>query len=69
MSRVAFKDDFIREKLFLIGFAFIALGVMVFLGATPRRMASNPVGAAWIGAAVLIGAGLVLLAVDYYLNR
>jgi hypothetical protein len=66
---MAFKDDFIREKLFLLGFAFIALGVMVFLGATPRRMSANPVGAAWIGAAVLVGIGLALLAVDYYLNR
>lgn len=42
---------------------------MVFLGATPRRMAANPVGAAWIGAALLIAIGLALLAIDYYLNR
>lgn len=64
-----FKEEFIREKLFLLGFAFIGLGVMVFLGATPRRMAANPVGAAWIGAGVLVGIGLVLLVIDYYLNR
>jgi hypothetical protein len=64
-----FDKDFFREKLFLLGVAFIIMGVMVFFGATPRRMAANPVGGAWIGAAVLVCAGLVLLGVDYYLNR
>ncbi|HEX8746914.1 MAG TPA: hypothetical protein VF717_06915 [Pyrinomonadaceae bacterium] len=66
---MAFNSDFVREKLFLLGVAFIIMGVMVFIGATPRRMAANPVGGAWIGAAVLIGIGLILLAIDYYLNR
>jgi hypothetical protein len=66
---VAFKDDFIREKLFLFGVAFIILGVMVFFGATPRRMSANPVGGAWVGAGVLVGIGLTLLGIDYYLNR
>lgn len=64
-----FDNDFFREKLFLLGVAFIIMGVMVFFGATPRRMAANPVGGAWIGAAVLVSVGLVLLGVDYYLNR
>jgi hypothetical protein len=45
------------------------MGVLVFFGATPRRMTANPVGGAWIGAAVLTGIGLILLAIDYYLNR
>ncbi|HEY0321474.1 MAG TPA: hypothetical protein VGC66_10990 [Pyrinomonadaceae bacterium] len=45
------------------------MGVMVFFGATPRRMAANPIGGAWVGAAVLIGTGLVLLGIDWYLNR
>lgn len=66
---MAFNSDFVREKLFLLGIAFIIMGVMVFVGATPRGMAANPVGGAWIGAAVLIGIGLLLLAIDYYLNR
>lgn len=66
---MSFKDDFIREKLFLLGFAFIGIGVMVFFGLTPRGREANPVGAAWIGAAVLVGIGLVLLGIDYYLNR
>jgi lipopolysaccharide export LptBFGC system permease protein LptF len=66
---MAFNNEFVREKLFLIGVAFIFMGVLVFLGATPRRMAANPVGGAWVGAAILIGIGLILLAIDYYLNR
>lgn len=66
---MSFKDDFVREKLFLLGFAFIAIGVMVFFGMTPRGQEANAVGAAWIGAAVLVGIGLILLGVDYYLNR
>jgi len=64
-----FDNDFFREKLFLLGVAFIIMGVMVFFGATPRRMAANPVGGAWIGAAVLVSVGLILLGADYYLNR
>ncbi len=66
---MAFKNDFVREKLFLFGVAFIIMGVMVFFGATPRRMAANPVGGAWIGAAILIGIGITLLVIDYFLNR
>ncbi|HEX8176107.1 MAG TPA: hypothetical protein VF543_13385 [Pyrinomonadaceae bacterium] len=66
---MAFNSDFVREKLFLLGVAFIIMGVMVLFGASPRGIAANPVGGAWIGAAALIGIGLLLLAVDYYLNR
>ncbi|MCA1558638.1 MAG: hypothetical protein LC731_08885 [Acidobacteria bacterium] len=66
---MSFKDDFIREKLFLLGFALIFIGVLVFFGLKPRGHSPNPVGAAWVGAAILIGIGLVLLAIDYYLNR
>lgn len=66
---MSFKQDFVREKLFLLGVACIFLGVMIFLGATPRRMKANPVGAAWLGAAVMIGIGLILLGIDHYLNK
>lgn len=66
---MAFKEDFVREKLFLFGVAFIILGVVVFFGATPRHMRANPIGGAWIGASVLVGIGLTLLGIDYYLNR
>jgi hypothetical protein len=64
-----FDNNIVREKLFLLGVAFIIMGVMVFLGATPRRMAANPVGGAWIGAGILVSIGLVILGIDYYLNR
>lgn len=66
---MSFKKDFVREKLFLLGFACLFLGVMVFLGMTPRGRKPNAVGAAWLGAAILIGIGLILLGIDWYLNR
>ena len=66
---MSFKNDFLREKLFLLGVACVFLGVMVFFGATPRRMKANPVGGAWPVAAVLVGTGLILLGIDHYLNR
>ncbi len=66
---MSFKNDFIREKLFLLGFASIFIGVMVFFGLTPRGMKANVVGEAAVGAGILIGIGLILLGVDRYLNR
>ena len=66
---MSFKNDFVREKLFLLGFACIFIGVMIFFGLTPRGMKANVVGAACVGSVVLIGIGLILLAVDRYLNR
>lgn len=67
--RVAFDKEQFKEFFFKLGVAFIILGGLVFFGLTPRGRAMNPVGAAWIGAAVLIGVGLCLLALDRYLNR
>jgi hypothetical protein len=66
---MGFKEDFVREKLFLLGFASIFIGVMIFFGATPRGMKANAVGAAWPGTAVFVCLGLVLLGIDRYLNR
>lgn len=66
---MGFKEDFVREKLFLLGFASLFIGVMIFFGATPRGTNANPVGAAWLGAAAFVCLGLILLGIDRYLNR
>jgi hypothetical protein len=66
---MAFDKEHLKEFFFKLGVAFIIIGVMVFFGLTPRGQAANPVGVAWIGAAVLIFLGLGFLALDRYLNR
>ena len=66
---MAFDKEQFQDFFFKLGVAFIILGVMVFFGATPRRMAANPVGGAWLGAAVLVGVGLGFLALDHFLDR
>jgi len=66
---MSFKEDFVREKLFLLGFASIFIGVMIFFGMTARGMKANAIGAAWPGAAIFICLGLILLGIDHYLNR
>ena len=62
------KSKFYEDFLFRLGFVFIFLGVLIFFGMTPRRMAPNPVGVAWLPASILIGIGLCILAIDRYLN-
>jgi hypothetical protein len=66
---MSFKNDFVREKLVLLGFACIVLGVMICLGATPRGMKANALGGASVAAGVFVGIGLILLGIDRYLNR
>jgi hypothetical protein len=66
---MAFNKEQFKEIFFKLGVAFIILGALVFFGATPRRMAANPIGGAWIGAVALIFVGFGLLALDRYLNR
>lgn len=64
-----FKKENYEGSLFVLGVAFIIMGGMVFLGVTPRRMAANPVGGAWVGALILAGVGVVLLVIDRFLTR
>ena len=66
---MAFDKEQFKEFFFKLGVALIIVGALVFFGLTPRGRAMNPVGGAWIGAVVLIGVGLGLLALDRYLNR
>lgn len=62
------QSQLFEDFLFRLGFFFIFIGVLIFIGVTPRRMAPNPFGAAWVPAIILIGIGLCLLAIDRYLN-
>ncbi|HEX8138297.1 MAG TPA: hypothetical protein VF544_11950 [Pyrinomonadaceae bacterium] len=66
---MAFDKEQFKEFFFKLGVAFIILGVLVFLGLTPRGRGMNPVGGARIGTVVLICVGLAFLALDRYLNR
>jgi hypothetical protein len=63
------RSEFFQEFFFKLGFALIFIGLLVFVGFTPRGQKMNPLGGAWLGAAILIGIGICVLAFDRYLNR
>lgn len=63
------KHHSLSETAFRIGVALVGIGVLAFFGASPRAMSANPVGGAWLVAALLIIAGIILIGVHRYAHR
>ena len=62
------QKDFLSRLAFRLGLALIAMGLMIYVGATSSNLDQTPVGNAW-SSVIVGGAGVVLLAMHFYLNR
>ena len=68
VKAMGFKE-YVRENLFLLGCLSIFIGVMIFFSLNTRYMKANAASLVWLGATIFICLGLILLAIDRYLNR
>ncbi len=69
LRTMCLKHQSLAETAFHSGVALIGIGVLVFFGATPKSLSTNPVGSAWLAAAILVVAGIILVGVHRHSTK